>query len=74
MLNQEAVDAEEEAIRQRVRELSDEQRMEYFRRFNKVVKDPDTYAGPGHLHIRYYPIIHAIFYCRHCPYHWNIAD
>lgn len=51
MLNQEEVDAQEEAIRLRVRELGDEKRKEYFRRFNRVVKDPDTYAGLNWLFI-----------------------
>jgi TM2 domain-containing membrane protein YozV len=51
MLNQDEVDAQEEAIRLRVRALSDEKRKEYFRRFNQVVKDPDTYAGLNWLFI-----------------------
>ena len=51
MLNQVDVDAQEEAIRLRVRGLSDEKRKEYFRRFNRVVKDPDTYAGLNWLFI-----------------------
>jgi len=51
MLNQEEVDAQEEAIRLRVRELSDAKRKEYFHRFRKEVKDPDTYAGLNWLFI-----------------------
>ena len=51
MLKQEEVDAEEEAIRLRVRELSDEKRKQYFHRFSKEVKDPDTYAGLNWLFV-----------------------
>jgi TM2 domain-containing membrane protein YozV len=51
MLNQEEVDAQEEAIRLRVRELSDAKRKEYFHRFRKEVKDPDTYAGLNWLFV-----------------------
>ena len=51
MLKQEEVDAQEEAIRLRVRELSDEKRKEYFKRFKNEVKDPDTYAGLNWLFV-----------------------
>jgi TM2 domain-containing membrane protein YozV len=51
MLKQEEVDAQEEAIRLRVRELSDTKRKEYFHRFKKEVKDPDTYAGLNWLFV-----------------------
>ena len=43
-LNKEVVDAEEEAIRLRARELPDEQRREYHERLRRELKDPDTYA------------------------------
>lgn len=43
-LNAEAVEQQEELIRQRVRELSDADRKAYFSRVKKELKDPDTYA------------------------------
>lgn len=43
-LSRDAVDAEEEAIRLRVRDLPDEQRREYHERLRRALKDPDTYA------------------------------
>ncbi len=43
-LNKEAVDADEEAIRLRVRELPDDCRREYHERLRRELKDPDTYA------------------------------
>ena len=43
-LNKEAVNAEEEAIRLKVRDLPDEQRREYHERLRRELKDPDTYA------------------------------
>ncbi|MCL1484472.1 MAG: hypothetical protein MH208_08940 [Marinobacter sp.] len=45
MLKQEEVDAEEESLRKAARELSEEQRAEFYRQAGKVVKDPDTYAA-----------------------------
>jgi len=51
MLKQEEVDAQEEAIRLRVRKLSDTKRKEYFHRLKKEVKDPDTYAGLNWLFV-----------------------
>ena len=45
MLRQEEVDAEEEALRKAIRELSEEQRVEFYRKAGKAVKDPDTYAA-----------------------------
>jgi len=44
MLSQEAVDQEEELIRQDVRQLSDNERKVYFSFVKKRIKDPDTYA------------------------------
>jgi len=44
MLKQDEVDAEEEALRKAIRELSDDQRREFYGRAGKAVKDPDTYA------------------------------
>lgn len=45
MLKQEEVDAEEESLRKAARELSEEQRAEFYRQAGKVAKDPDTYAA-----------------------------
>ncbi|MGM0774870.1 MAG: TM2 domain-containing protein [Pseudomonadota bacterium] len=45
MLKQEEVDAEEELLRNAIRELSDDQRAEFYRQAGKAVKDPDTYAA-----------------------------
>jgi TM2 domain-containing membrane protein YozV len=44
MLRQEAVDEEEEALRQRARALDEERRQRYFALLKSRVKDPDTYA------------------------------
>ena len=43
-LNAEAVEEHEEDIRERVRELPDELRKQYFSQFKREMKDPDTYA------------------------------
>lgn len=43
-LREEAVRAEEEAIREQVRQLPDDQRAAFFHRYNKELRDPDTYA------------------------------
>lgn len=45
MLKQEEVEAEEESLREAIRELSDDQRAEFYRQAGKAVKDPDTYAA-----------------------------
>ncbi|MDK9556861.1 TM2 domain-containing protein [Marinobacter sp. M216] len=45
MLKQEEVDAEEDSLRKAIRELSEEQRAEFYRQAGKAVKDPDTYAA-----------------------------
>jgi len=44
MVSQDSADAEEERIRLRVRELPDPIRIEYFRRLQPRLRDPDTYA------------------------------
>jgi len=51
MLRQSEVDAEEEAIRLRVRELPDELRKRFYERTEKELKDPDTYAVLNYLFI-----------------------
>ncbi|MDZ7827259.1 MAG: TM2 domain-containing protein [Gammaproteobacteria bacterium] len=43
-LDADEVKAREEALRERLRALSDEQRLAYHRRCSKRLKDPDTYA------------------------------
>ena len=39
-----AVNAQEEDIRLRIRDLSEDQRKAYYDRFRREVRDPDTYA------------------------------
>ena len=51
MLQQNEVDAEEEAIRLTVRELPDEQRKTYFEQAEQKLKDPDTFAVLNYLFI-----------------------
>jgi len=48
---QEAIQAEEERIRQLIRELPDDQRLVFFRQAEKNLKDPDTYATLNFLFI-----------------------
>lgn len=45
MLNQHQVDAEEERLREIVRELSEEQRRLFYRDLKSELRDPDTYAA-----------------------------
>jgi hypothetical protein len=45
MLNRDAIEREEEALRDRARKLSDKQRAEYFRQSSRAIRDPDTYAA-----------------------------
>lgn len=45
MLNRETIEREEEALRQRARELSDDKRAEFFRESSRAIRDPDTYAA-----------------------------
>ncbi|MFL1465054.1 TM2 domain-containing protein [Marinobacter sp. DUT-3] len=44
MLRQADVDSEEESLRRAIRELSDEQKSEFYQRARTAIKDPDTYA------------------------------
>ena len=45
MKSKQQLDDDEEAIRIRVRALSDEQRLAFFSQTEKSLKDPDTYAA-----------------------------
>ena len=47
----EVIQAEEERIRQWVRELPDDKRMAFFKQAEKSLKDPDTYATLNYLFI-----------------------
>jgi hypothetical protein len=51
MLQQEHVNEQEEALREAVRSLTDEQRKAYFKAFNRQLKDPDTYASLNYFFI-----------------------
>ncbi len=51
MRTQEAIQAEEERIRQLIRELPDDQRLVFFKQAEKNLKDPDTYATLNFLFI-----------------------
>ena len=44
MLNKEIVHKEREDLREKIRSLSDENRSKFYTEYDKVVKDPDTYA------------------------------
>lgn len=43
-LRAEAVKDEEEALREKIRQLDDKQRQQFYGAYNKQLKDPDTYA------------------------------
>lgn len=43
-LRQNSIKAEEEELREKVRALEDSKKAEYFRNYNHLLKDPDTYA------------------------------
>ncbi|MFT4862125.1 MAG: TM2 domain-containing membrane protein YozV [Pseudohongiellaceae bacterium] len=43
-LRQESVNADDEKLRSAVRALTDPQRAEFFKQYNKALKDPDTFA------------------------------
>lgn len=43
-LDAEAIETHEEQIRQRIRQMDDASRKNYYDRFSKEMKDPDTYA------------------------------
>lgn len=45
MLNKELVSQQEEEIRVQIRELSDDQKQQFYKIVNKKIKDPDTYAA-----------------------------
>ena len=47
----EVIQAEEERIRQWVRELPDDKRLAFFKQAEKSLKDPDTYATLNYLFI-----------------------
>ena len=49
LLDAEAVHQQEEALRLKVRQLSEAQRQRFYHRFNRQVKDPDTYAVLNYL-------------------------
>ena len=49
MLRREEIERREETLRKRVRELSGEQRHEFYRLFEQGVRDPDTYAALNYL-------------------------
>lgn len=51
MLDREQVAREEEQLRIEVRNLSEQQRVAYYSRFEQEVKDPDTYAVLNYLFI-----------------------
>ncbi len=51
MLKQDEVDAREEVLRLRVRDLPDEQRKLFYGRAEKELKDPDTFAVLNYLFI-----------------------
>lgn len=45
MLNRDAIEREEEALRDRARKLPDAKRAEFFRESSRAIRDPDTYAA-----------------------------
>lgn len=51
MLERQAVEREEEALRQRISRLDDPARAAYYRRLEKRLRDPDTYATLNFLFI-----------------------
>lgn len=51
MRTKEAIQEDEERIRRLVRELSDEQRLRFFKQTEQRLKDPDTYATLNYLFI-----------------------
>ena len=64
MLDQHRVNAEEEALRQRVRDLPDAARARFYSEAGERLRDPDTYAvlnfslicGIHHLYLRRYAL------------------
>lgn len=51
MRSNDEIEQREEFLREALRTLSDAQRREFYTRFNKQVKDPDTYAALNYLFI-----------------------
>lgn len=51
MKTQQAIQDDEERIRRLVRELPDEQRLQFFQQTEQRLKDPDTYATLNYLFI-----------------------
>ncbi|MDQ7091016.1 MAG: hypothetical protein Q9M50_10290 [Methylococcales bacterium] len=51
MTTQEAAQEHEESIRKKVRNLSDDQRLAFFKESEKKLKDPDTYATLNYIFI-----------------------
>ena len=51
MSSKEEVEAKEETIRKLVRELSDNNRLMFFKKSEKKLKDPDTYAALNYIFI-----------------------
>jgi hypothetical protein len=49
MLNKHIVQEQEEQIRKQVRELSDPQRLEYYKTVSSKIKDPDSYATLNYI-------------------------
>lgn len=45
MLDQQAVDAEEERLRELASELTDAQRKDFYQQMSRELRDPDTYAA-----------------------------
>lgn len=51
MINADAVNDEEERLREEVRLLNEQGRLRFYREFEQQVKDPDTYAVLNYLFI-----------------------
>ena len=51
MLDKAEIEKQEEELRHRVRELSDEQRKRFYSDFKEQMKDPDTYAVLNYIFI-----------------------
>ena len=51
MKSQEAIQEDEERIRQLVRALPDEKRLRFFKQAEQELKDPDTYAALNYLFV-----------------------
>ncbi|MXS82627.1 TM2 domain-containing protein [Nitrosomonas oligotropha] len=51
MKSQEAIQEDEERIRQRVRALPDDKQLQFFKQAEQELKDPDTYAVLNYLFV-----------------------